>query len=143
MKNWFEVKIKYNKTGEDRKDKAISENYLFDAVSFTEAELRIIEELAHYVSDGMKIEAIKKAKIVELFPYDSGEYWFKIDVDMITLDEKAGKEKKIKLHYLVLADDIQQALTRFNKNVDNTVVPYVITLIAVTSIIEVYPNKED
>ncbi|MGD2113422.1 MAG: DUF4494 domain-containing protein [Acidobacteriota bacterium] len=142
MNTWFEVKIKFNKTGDDGKDKTVSETYLFDAKSFTEAEARTIEELTPYVSGELKIEAIKKANIVELFPYDSGEIWFKVAAEMITLDEGAGKEKKVKLHYLILADDIQQALTRFTKNVDASVVPYIVTLITMTGIIEVYPYNE-
>lgn len=139
---WFEVKIKYKKTGDDGKDNVVTETYLFDAESFTEAEARTIEELTPYVSGELRIEAIKKANIVELFPYDTGDYWFKVAAEMVSVDEDSGKEKKFKHHYLVLADNLQQALTRFTKNVEQSVCPYVITLITVTAIIEVYPYNE-
>lgn len=140
---WFEVKIKHNKTGEDGNDKACSETYLFDAETFTEAEARTIEELTPYISGELKIEAIKKSNLIELFPYDTGEYWFKVAAEMVVLDESKGKETKTKLHYLVLADDLKQALTRFEKNVEQSVAPYVITLITLTAVVEVYPYKNE
>lgn len=136
---WFEVKVKYYKTGEDGQEENISENYLFDAVSWTDAETKVTEEMNKISSGGFVIESIKKSKIVDVFAYDSGEYWLKVALDMVTLDESAGKEKKIKEHYLILANDIQQGLTRINKSLDSSTVPYYITGISVSNIVEIFP----
>lgn len=156
MKNWFEVKVKFNKTGEDGKEQKVSEVYLFDAVSFTEAEARTFKEIQEaseveeIVVDNIKmtkskdfvVDAIKKSKIVEVFAYDSGEYWFRIVVEMIIFNEGAKKEQKEKENYLILADDIEQALTRINKSLDSSVVPYVINSVSISNIIDIFKHIE-
>lgn len=144
MKNWFEVKIRYKKTGEDGKEKIVSESYLLDAISFTEAEKRTFEEMEVYFSDNteIKIDAIKKSRIVQMFPFDSGEYWFKVTILMIMFDEGSGKEQKTKEVYLLMADDIQEALNRMKFSLDMSLVPYVITAISVSNILDVFPYKD-
>lgn len=156
MKNWFEIKIKYLKQDEEGNDKKVSEVHLLDAVSFTEAEARIYEEIheasntEEIVVDNVKmtksndfaVDAIKKSKIVEVFNYDSGELWFRIVIDMVLLDEEAGKEKHTKENYLILADDIDQALTRMKKSLGSSVVPYVITSVSVSNIVDVFKYTE-
>lgn len=144
MKNWFEVKIKYKKTGDDGKEKIVSESYLLDAISFTEAEKRTFEEMKVYISDDteIKIDAIKKSRLVEVFPFNEGEYWFKVTVLMILFDEKSGQEQKTKEIYLLMADDIQEALNRMKLSLDMELVPYVITSISVSNILDVFPYKD-
>lgn len=145
MKNWFEVKIRYKKNGDDGKEKIVSESYLLDAISFTEAEKRTFEEMKVYFSENteIKIDAIKKSRLVEVFPFDDGEYWFKITVLMILFDEKSGQEQKAKEIYLLMADNIQEALDRMKFSLDMELVPYVITAVSVSNILEVFPYKEE
>lgn len=132
MKTWFEVKAKISQG-----EKAVTETYLFDSVSFTDAETKAYEEL-----QPIKIEAIKHAKIAELLPFDSGDFWYKIGVNMVTLNESKGIEESMKLNYIIQANEISQALLRFKKSIDNTIVPYVITSIAITPIVEIFTYNE-
>lgn len=143
MKNWFEVKIRYKKNGYGGKEKIVSESYLLDAVSFTEAEKRTFEAMKVNLSSniGMKIDAIKKSRLVEVFPFDDGEYWFKITVLMILYDEKSGQEQKTKEAYLLMADDIQEGLNRMKHSLDMELVPYVVTAISVSNILDVFPYE--
>lgn len=139
MNTWFEVKIKYQKVCEDGKEKKVSERFLFDAVSWTESEARGLGELKEVVSGDFVVDDIKKAKFAEVFPYDSGEWWFKIGVEMVSVDEQAGKERKMKMNYLIMADDMQEALNRMNQSLDSMIVPYVIVSMNVSNIIDVFP----
>ena len=137
---FFEVKIKRL---EETLEKDVSEVYLFDAVSWTEAEKRTFETMEILSFKNFKIQSIKKANIIEVFAYDSGEYWFKIGAEMIVIDEDTRKESKVKENYLLMADDIQQALTRIKESVDYSVAPYVVLSVAFANITEVYPYNKD
>ena len=137
---FFEVKIKRL---EETLEKDISEVYLFDAVNWTEAEKRTFETMEDLSFKNFKIQSIKKTNLVEVFAYDSGEYWFKIGAEMIVIDEDTRKESKVKENYLLIADDIQQALTRIKESVDYSVAPYVVLSVAFANITEVYPYNKD
>lgn len=141
MKNWFEVNVKYNKIGDDGKDKKVSESYLFDAVSFTEAEARTAKELTPYIKEFL-INAIKKAKFDSVLPFDEGQYWFKVSVDMLTVNEAKGKEEMTRLNYLIMADDIKQALARIEEYLSDTMFSYVISNMGISNIIDIFPYVE-
>ncbi len=103
MGNWFECKIRYKKVLENGMEKTVNEPYLVDALSFTEAERRIMEESSAYISGEFEVSDIKKAKYSELFFSDmeSADRWFKVKLQFITLDEKSGVEKKTSSNVLV------------------------------------------
>jgi hypothetical protein len=96
MHNWFECKIRYDKVMENGVNKKVTEPYLVDALSFTEAEARIIEEEKPFISGELIVADIKRANYTELFPAteDAADRWFKCKLYFITLDEKSGAEKK-------------------------------------------------
>ena len=96
MHNWFECKIRYEKIAENGMNKKVTEPYLVDALSFTEAESRIIEEITPFISGEFTVSDIKRANYSELFPSDeeAADRWFKCKLYFITLDEKSGAEKK-------------------------------------------------
>ena len=94
MHNWFECKVRYEKTGEDGLPKKVNEPYLVDALSFTEAEARIIEEIKPFVSGEFTVSNIKRSRIAELFDNPSGDKWYRAKVNFISLDEEKGVEKK-------------------------------------------------
>ena len=96
MHNWFECKIRYEKVAENGMNKKVTEPYLVDALSFTEAESRIIEEITPFISGEFTVADIKRANYSELFPCeeDAADRWFKCKLYFITLDEKSGAEKK-------------------------------------------------
>ena len=64
---WFECKVKYDKTMENGLIKQVTEAYLVDALSFTEAERRFLEEIEPFMSGEYMVTDIKRAKIAELF----------------------------------------------------------------------------
>ncbi len=139
MQTWFECKTKYVKVTESGKEQTVTENFLLDAVSFTDAETRIIRQLEQMVKGEFSVTDIKKSRIGEVFPYESGEWWFKATINLVTVDEEAGKEKKMRTYYLVMADDIKQALGRLEESLSYLVIPYVVSALAVSTIVDVFP----
>ena len=105
MHTWFECKIRYEKTMENGMVKKVNEPYLVDALSFTEAEARIIEEITPFVTGEFTVSDIKRANYSELFPSEeeAADKWFKCKLIFIMLDEKSGAEKKSSTQVLVQA----------------------------------------
>jgi hypothetical protein len=85
------------------------------------------------------VSDIKKSKIAEVFPYENGEWWYKVTINLVTIDEEAGKEKKLRTLYLVQANDIREALTRTEESLSFLIVPYVVSAINVSLIADVFP----
>jgi len=141
MQVWFECKVKYQKIDDNGRERNVTESYLLDAVSFTDAEARIIAELQTMVRGEFTVTDIKKSKISEVFPFEVGEWWYRATINLVTIDEEAGKEKKLRVFYLIQADDIEQSLQRLQESLSFLVVPYVTTSIAVSNIVDVFPYK--
>jgi small-conductance mechanosensitive channel len=119
--------------------KRVTEPYLVDALSFTEAEARIIEEVKHYVSGEFIVANIKRAKIAELFFNENGDRYYKIRVNFITLDEKSGAEKKTAVQMLAQASDLKDAIAVLEDGMKGTMSDYVIASVVETTIMDVFP----
>ena len=140
MNEWFECKVKYERTMDDGKVKKVNEPYLVDALSFTEAEERIIEERKHYMSGEFQVSDIKRARYAELFETDdeSADRWFKVKLTFITLDEKTGAEKKTSQNVLVQAADLRDAVKRLDEGMKTSMMDYVISSVAESPLLDVY-----
>lgn len=145
MHNWFECKVRYEKMMENGISKKVSEPYLFDALSFTEAESRIIEEITPYISGEFTVSDIKRANYSELFfsEEEAADRWFKCKVSFITLDEKSGAEKKTSTYMLVQAANLRDAVKKLDKGMEGSMADYIISSIAETAIMDVYPYTDD
>lgn len=141
MANWFECKVRYDKTMENGAIKKVNEPYLLDALSFTEAEARMIEEITPFISGDFTVSAVKRTKIAEIFWDDSADKWYLVKVAFITIDEKTAVEKKTTSLVLVAANDFKGALEAFNEGMKDTMADYEIVSIAETPIMDVYKMK--
>ena len=110
MHNWFECKISFEKMMENGMQKKVTEPYLVDALSFTEAEARIIEEIRPFISGEFTVTDIKRARLSELFFNENGDRFYKIKIYFITLDEKSGAEKKTAAQMLAQASNLKEAI---------------------------------
>lgn len=144
MHTWFECKIRYEKTMENGTTKKVTEPYLVDALSFTEAESRIIEEVTPFISGEFIVSDIKRAKYTELFDSDDSrdDRWFKCKLSFITLDEKSGAEKKTFTVVLVQASDLRRAVTQLDRGMKGSMVDYAIVSMTETAIMDVFPFAE-
>ena len=140
MNEWFECKVKYERTMDDGKVKKVNEPYLVDALSFTEAEERIIDERKHYTRGEFQVSDIKRARYAELFETDdeSADRWFKVKLTFITLDEKTGAEKKTSQNVLVQAADLRDAVKRLDEGMKTSMMDYVISSVAESPLLDVY-----
>lgn len=141
MHSWFECKIRYEKTLENGTAKTVTEPYLVDALSFTEAESRIIEEVPPFISGEYIVSDIKRAKYTELFSSDDpkDDRWFRCKLSFITLDEKSGAEKKTSSVVLVQAADLRRAVKQLDAGMKGSLADYTIASMAETSIMDVFP----
>jgi len=119
--------------------KRVTEPYLVDALSFTEAEARIIEEMKPFISGEFTVLDIKRARIVELFFNEKGDRYFKFKVFFITLDEINGAEKKTAVQMLAQASDIKEAITVLENGMKGTLADYAIASVTETQIMDVFP----
>ncbi|MGM9675259.1 MAG: DUF4494 domain-containing protein [Bacteroidaceae bacterium] len=140
---WFECKVRYDKTMETGQIKKVTEAYLVDALSFTEAEKRFLEEIEPFMSGEFVVTDIKRARIAELVEsIDSqADRWFKTKVAFITLDEKTGVEKRTAQNMLVQAADLRDAVKNLDEAMKGTLGDYVIVSVAETPLIDVYKYK--
>lgn len=141
MANWFECKVRYDKLQENGAVKKVNEPYLVDALSFTEAEARIIDEQTPYISGDFSVSAVKRTKISEIFFNEGGDRWYMVKVAFITIDERSGAEKKTSTFILVQASDFKGAHDNFVDGMKGTMADYEIVSIAETPLIDVYKVK--
>lgn len=144
-KIWFRAKIRYEKTEENGMNKRVSENYMVDALSFTEAEARIIGEMTPFISGEFTVTDLKRENISELFSSeaDKDDRWYKIKVAFVTLDEKSGKERKSYSCMLVQSSDTASAEKMLHERMKGTLSNYEVMEVKETNIIDVYPYKLD
>lgn len=141
MANWFECKIKFDKVQENGSVKKVTEAYLVDALSFTEAEARITEEMKPFISGEFSVSAVKRTKIAEIFRDDTADKWYLAKVAFITIDEKTAVEKKSVSTMLVAGSDFKGAYDNFLEGMKSTLADYEIQAISETMIMDVYDAK--
>ena len=142
---WFECKVRYEKVQEDGLQKKVTEQYVVDALSFSEAEQRITEEMSQYISGEFEITDVRKAPYKEVFFDDEGDRWFKAKLQFVTIDETTEKEKRSNVTYLVQAATFDGAVKNINEVMDGTMIDYEKSNISETKIMDVleYQAKKD
>lgn len=140
MKQWFEGSIKYEKVMENGIEKKVTEKYLIDALSCTEAEARLVEEMTPFISGEFRTVSVKEAKYSEVFTSDeeSADKWFKCKIAYIALDEKSGADKKTYTQVLVEAADLRDAVKKLDEGMKGTLADYIIESVADSKIMDVY-----
>ena len=140
MSKWFETKVEFEKIIDDGSQKKVKEAYTVDALSFTEAEERITEEMSSYISGEFTVRNIAEASYKEIFFSDlpSADKWYKAKLQFITLDEKTEKEKRSNVYYLVQAASFMQAVKNIEEVMGTTMIDYVIASVAETAIMDVF-----
>lgn len=139
---WYECKVKYRKLDDNGVQKITTEPYLVDAISYTEAEKRINEEMSMYISEEFLITNIKVANYAEIHPFENSDRWFKTKVSLVAFDEESGKERKSSIYLLVQANDVKEAFDNTNAVMKDTMGDYTIPSIAESPIMDVFPYFE-
>ena len=138
MATWFECEVKYDKLAENGQQKTVTEPYLVDALSFTEAEARIIEEITPFISGDFKVTAVKRTNTAEIFWDEEGDRWYRVKVNFVTIDEKTAVEKKTANYIMVQAADFKKAFDNFMAGMKGTMSDFEVASITETAIMDVY-----
>ena len=140
MAQWFECKIRHDKTLEDGKIKRVTEAFMVDALTFTEAERRFLEEMEPYVSGDFEVADIKKSRLSELFESNDGndDRWYKAKVAFITIDEKTAVEKRTNQNFLVQAQNLKTAVLNLEKGMAGTMGDWELISVAETAIQDIF-----
>ena len=145
MSQWIKTSVRFQKVMKNG-TKWVTESYLVDALSFAEAEARILKEVTAYVRGEFNVSAVKKSNVQEIFrnkiEYEDEQKWYKAKVAFITLDEKTNSEKRTTAVYMVQAPDFHNALENFIEGMKKeAMADFVIVGIEETSILDVF-NEE-
>ena len=147
VSKFYEVKIQYQEMQEDGKEKKVTEQYVVEALSFTEAESRIIEEMTPYTDGDFDVVSEKIAPFNEIFLSDNStdDKWFVSKVSFITLDERTAKEKNQTFRYLVQAATSEKAMDYTKEMLSHWMSDYSIDSVQDTPIIDVFlfESKKD
>jgi hypothetical protein len=141
MSEWFQTKVKFLRQMDNGLIKQITEQYLVDAMSFTETESRVMQE----VGEGMRevtMMSVARSNIKEVVFYGDTDLWFKTKVTYSTLDEETEKEKKITTYLLVNANDVKEAYERTEEHLKEMLVPFQIPKIEESPIIDVFQYQK-
>ena len=141
---WFECKIRFEKVTEEGTQKKVTEQYVVDALSFSEAEQRIIEEMSAYISGEYEITDVKKAQYKEVFFSDTDleDRYYKAKLQFITIDEKTEKEKRSNVTYLVQAATLDGAVKNINEVMQGTMIDYEKSTVSETKIMDVFEYEK-
>ena len=140
---WFKTKVKYQKTMEDGSEKVVSEAYVVDALSFTEAESAIIDEMSVYVSGELRVSGIAKSNFDEIFFSDKedDDSFYICKLQFITIDDKSNKEKRSNVTYLVQAKSMHRAISNIDEVMGKTLIDYEIIGLSKTNVYDVFEHK--
>lgn len=146
---WFECKVQYEKFMENGMQKKVTELYIVEALSFTEAESRIIEDMSVYINGEYEVKDIKKAKYKEIWFSDdtNADRFYQAKLQFITIDEKTGKEKHSNFVCLVQASTLNGAIKGIDEVMGGTMIDYTSVEAKETKILDVIEyvvkNKEE
>ncbi len=140
---WFEVKIRYDKTMDDGQQKATDELYVVDALTFTEAEAIITEEMSSYISGDFEVKDIKKATYKEILFSDKAtdDKWYKVKVQAISINEKTEKETRVNRYSLVQAQTLMLAVKYVEDDMRGSLADETIVSIAETKVMDVFEHR--
>lgn len=139
--SYIETAATYDKLQENGAVKRVTDKFIVDALSFTEAESRTIEEITPYLSGEFSVSAVKKTKISDLFGDKESDRFYLAKVAYLQIDEKTAKEKKIIAQWLIGAKDFAEAYSILKEEIGKCVADIEIQSLVETPIVEYFPVK--
>ena len=143
MNTWFKVKVKYTKQLESGSFKRVSEPYLLSAMTFTDAEARIYEELGSFIRGEFSVMGITREDIQDIFQYDDADSWFKCKISYDNIDDEGDKKRTVTQNFLVSAKTVKDSYERIEESLETLMLDYQIISIIASPIVEIFPYKEE
>ena len=142
MNNLFQTKVKYQKINEHGKQVKANENYIVEAVNFTEAETRIHEIMDQYGNGDIVVHSIARTNISEVVVREDGQYYYKAKITWEDFDDKSGKVSKVTNHMLITANSVEHCNTIIEDELSNMLVGYEVVIVSLSNILDVFPISE-
>lgn len=143
MNNWFTVKVKYTKQLDNGALKRVSEPYLLAAMTFTDAEARIYEELGSVIRGEFSVTGISRTELHDIFAYDDSGVWYKCKVTYENVDADTEKSKRVAQNFLIEANSVKEAYERIQESLKGMMVDFLIPSIIVSPIVDIFPYDEE
>jgi hypothetical protein len=143
MNSWFTVKVKYTKQLENGTFKRVSEPYLLAAMTFTDAEARIYEELGSVIRGEFVVTNIARTDFHDIFYYEDSDVWYKCKITYESQDADSEKQKKISQNFLVSARSVKEAFDRLQESLSTLMVDFQVPSIIVSPIVDIFPFAEN
>lgn len=143
MNSWFTVKVKYTKQLDNGSFKRVSESYLLAAMTFTDAEARIFEELGSSIRGEFQVSGITRTDLHDIFQYDDSEKWFKCKVTYDRLDEEGEKAKTVSQYFLVSAAHVKEAYERIEESLATLMIDFNVVSIVASPIVEIFAYRDE
>lgn len=143
MNNWFTVKVKYTKQLENGTFKRVSEPYLLSAMTFTDAEARIYDELGQIIRGEFDVISISRTELHDIFAYDDSATWWKCKVTYESAEHNSEKVKKVSQNFLVSAETAKEAYERIQESLSTLMVDFNIPSIVFSPIVDIFPPTEN
>lgn len=143
MNEWMLAKLKYTAQDENGSFKRVTKPFLFAAMSFTDAETRVYEELGTTIRGEFQVVSIARQDIHDIFHYEDCDVWYKGVISFIGNSEEGEKAKKVKQNLLVSATSVKDADSKLKESLSGMMVDYEIESITVTPIEEIFPYTEN
>lgn len=143
MNNWFTVKVKYTKQLENGDFKRVTEPYLLAAMTFTDAEARIYEELGAVIRGEFNVTSISRTDFHDIFHYEDSDTWYKCKITYEGATEDSDKPKKVTQNFLITAHSVKEAYERMQESLSTLMVDFMIPSITVSPIVDIFPYNEE
>lgn len=140
MSNYIAV-VKYDKMQENGSIKRVSEQYLCNGLSVTEAEAVVNENLSPYITGDFLTTSVKESKIAEVVNADSADRFYLAKVAFVTIDEKTANEKKNVSQWLIGGTDFNDAYEMLLREINKCVADVEIVSLAESPVRECFPHK--
>lgn len=140
MKEYIEANVKYDRAAENGALKPVTDRYIVDAITFSEAESRLLEEVGPFAAGEVVVKDMKRVQYMEIFECtdDSADKFFKVKISIISYDEEKEKERRTNAAILVQASDIPNALDRMREQMKSYMMEFDIVNVADTKIMDIY-----
>lgn len=143
IKNWYTCKVKYMKIDDNGNESSVTEAYLVDAMSYTEAEARIYEEMEQRIRGEFRVMNIAKANYSDVISDEEIVDWYKVKISTIEYDEESDKEKKHTNYYLIAAESCKHAIERAEESMKEVGVDFVIPAVNLVQLVDVFAFNEE
>ncbi len=145
MNSWFTVKVKYTKQLDNGTFKRVSEPYLLAAMTFTDAEARIYEELGSLIRGEFIVTGISRTDIHDIFHYEDSDVWFKCKISYESQADggEDAKAKKVTQNFLVSAHSVKEAYERLKESLGGLMIDFQIPMISVSPIVDIFPFGDE